>query len=351
MAIDIKTKQITLTWTLLPFQQATLTVTESPSGTTVIDEPVGLFWNTGTVPLTVTLGSTYTAQLTDNVTNRPLGAPLTITTKRSELSAPIDPCNLYQCITSVNVQPHGGWAQFTIKTNKLAPMKLEASTTPPNADGTWSSPDAVAASAGTIFPADNWTPPLANLNPNTTYYYVVRAYGNGPAQVKTGSFKTLTRRVDVKFAEIEMIDDSDGFGAGDCDCFYFFGVGDEVKEWGSLGHPKSIGSGTPPVHPNVTFAVTNAPSEIWLRAKGYDDDADFGEFCSVGIGPEPWQDSGSGQECLEWAGNQVKVSLSRQGPTNAPGNVDEQFTEPFTISVNGELRYKVRGTYKVTYVP
>jgi hypothetical protein len=40
--------------------------------------------------------------------------------------------------------------------------------------------------------------------------------------------------------------------------------------------------------------------------------ADVGEFCSVDYGPEPWQDSGSGQECLEWAGSQVQVPLSRQ---------------------------------------
>jgi hypothetical protein len=44
------------------------------------------------------------------------------------------------------------------------------------------------------------------------------------------------------------------------------------------------------------------------------------------------------------------VQLSRRGPDSAPGDVDEQFTEPFTISVNGELVYKVHGTYKVTYV-
>jgi hypothetical protein len=90
---------------------------------------------------------------------------------------------------------------------------------------------------------------------------------------------------------------------------------------------------------------------------GYDDDADFGELQRAGDGrPEAWtgsanwESSGNKENYLEWAGNQVMVQLSRRGPDSAPGDVDEQFTEPFTISVNGELVYKVHGTYKVTYV-
>ena len=68
----------------------------------------------------------------------------------------------------------------------------------------------MAASTATIPPTQDWKPALPYLDSNTTYYYVVRAHdSNGNEQVKTGSFKTLTRRVEVNFAEIEMIDDSD----------------------------------------------------------------------------------------------------------------------------------------------
>jgi hypothetical protein len=265
---------------------------------------------------------------------------------------------MVQCITSVGVKPHGGWAQFTIKTNENAIMTLEASTTQPNANGTWSNPNAVSASTATILPTQSWTPPLADLTSNTTYYYVVRAHDtNGNEQVKTGSFKTLTRRVDVTFAEIQMIDDSDGALAGDCDCFFWFNAGnEEPKPYGDVANPKSIASGTT-VHPNVTFTISNAPGEIRIRAFGYDDDTDFGEFCSGGTGhPEAytgaanWKSSGNFEECLEWAGDQVDASVSRQGPSSAPGDVDEQFSDTFTISVSGELVYKVRGSYKVTYV-
>jgi len=259
-------------------------------------------------------------------TLQPLGAPLTITTKRPDIN--IDVGCMMQCITSVDVKPHGGWAQFTVATNEKAILTLEASTTPPNANGTWSNPNDVTAETATILPTQNWTPPLAELKSNTTYHYVVRAHDtNGNEQFKTGTFKTLTRRVAVTFTEIEMFDDSDGFGAGDCDCWFWFNAGNESKPYGSYENQKSIASGTS-VHPNVTVTVNNAPNQIWLRAHGSDDDTDFGEICEAGIFTpsehnEPWDanwaGSASWKECLEWAANQTQVSLSRQGPAWAPG--------------------------------
>lgn len=264
---------------------------------------------------------------------------------------------MVQCINEPDVDPHGGWAQFDITTTEAAYITLEASKTKPNANGTWSNPADVTASNVSILPTQNWTTPLPNLDSSTTYYYVVRAKdGNGNQQIKTGSFKTLTRRVAVTFAEIQMIDDSDGALAGDCDCFFWFNAGNETpKPYGSFENPKSIASGTT-VHPNVTFTITNAPSEIRIRAKGNDNDTEWNEFCQTETGPPEaftgaanWKSSGNFQECLEWAGDQVLVSVSRQGQPAAPDAVDEQFTESFTISVSGELVYNVRGTYKVTY--
>lgn len=351
------TKTIELTWFLEPgLSLATLRVTESGSPAPVLDQLVGSPPGTGAVPLTATYGKTYTAQLIEAVTNQPLGAPLTITTERPP-KPKFDFGCVVQCITTADVVPHGGWAQYTIETRETAIITLEASTTKPDADGTWSNPSDVAASTATILPTQKWTPQLANLDSNSTYHYVVRAHDtNGNKQIKTGSFKTLMRRVVVNFAEIEMIDDSDGFGAGDCDCFFYFNAGDEIpKEWGHISDQHSIESGTS-VHPNVSVTINGAPTEIRIRAKGYDDDTDFGEFCSAGIGyPDftgaaNWKSSDNFEECLEWAGDQVLVTVSRRGSDAQPSDVDEEFTAPFTISVNGELVYKVHGTYRVTYV-
>jgi hypothetical protein len=349
------TKTIELTWSLTPLSLATLTVTESGTPTPVLEQLVASPPGTGVVSLTVTEGKTYTAQLIAAVTNQPLGAPLVITTKRPPPPKFDFGCAM-QCITTADVVPHGGWAQFTIETTETAIITLEASTTKPNDDGTWGNPDLVTSSNATILPTKKWTPQLANLDSNTTYHYVVRAHDtNGNEQFKTGSFKTLTRRVVVTFAEIQMIDDSDGFGAGDCDCFFYFNAGDETpKEWGHISDTHSIESGTS-VHPNVSVTINDAPDEIRIRAKGYDDDTDFGEFCSAGTGyPDftgdaNWKSSGNFEECLEWAGDQVLVTVSRRGSDLEPGDVDEEFTNPFMISVNGELVYNVHGTYQVTY--
>jgi hypothetical protein len=321
------TGETTLTWRLTPIPQlAHLTVMESGTPAPVLDLPVSSPPGEGPVKLPVTYGKTYTAQLKTAITNQPLGAPLTITTERppERPDFKVDFGCLVQCITEPDVDPHGGWAQFTINTNETASMTLEASKTKPNANGTWSNPNDVAASTATILPTQNWTAPLPNLDSNTTYYYVVRTHdGNGNEQIKTGSFKTLTRHVEVTFAEIQMIDDSDDFG--DCECYFEFGAGDETKQYGTKANPKSIASGTT-VHPNMTFTINNAPSEIPIHAVGNDDD-EWDTFYTP-----------------------TKLSVSRQGPPAAPGAVDEQFTESFTIS-GTTLEYKARGTYKVTYVP
>lgn len=345
------TKTITLTWSLEPLQPvANLTVTESGTPVPVINQMVSSLPGPG-LPLTVTYGKTYTAQLKDLITQQ-LGAPLIITTDRIDIK--IDMGCLAQCIDEPDVEPHGGWVKFTINTTETASMTLEASKTKPNANGTWNNPKDVAASNATILPTQNWTAPLPNLDSNTTYYYVVRAHDtNGNEQIKMGSFKTLTRRVEVTFAEIEMIDDSDG---PDCECWFWFNAGDETpKPYGSFSDPKSIASGTT-VHPNITFTVNNAPSEIWIRAMGYDDDVDWGSFCSESGGYLPytghasWLSTNDVDSCLEESGNQAVVSASRQGQPAAPDALDEEFTENFTISPGlGLLVFKVHGTYKVTY--
>lgn len=345
------TKNIELKWSLNPFQVAILAVTES--GAPVINPTVSSASGEGTVPLTVDYDKTYTAQLTD-VFGKPLGAPLTITTDKPPIDLQL--C-AQRCIKSVDVQPHGGWAQFDIETSKTMVITVEASTTPPDANGNWSDPNAVAAFVGTVIPTNHYAPGLPNLQPNTTYHYVVRAHLQGHQQVKTGKFTTLTRRVAVDFDEVQMIEDTDGPLDGDCDCFFVFGVGDLDPIWyGNTSNKQSIGSGTTaPI--DVSAGFTNAPNDLLLGVAGYDDDTDAFEVlafdCLVGHGApregESWKDSWSADGCLQHSGDEITVPLSRQGPPGDPGAVDEQFTEPFTIAVDGVLKCKIHGTYRVSY--
>jgi hypothetical protein len=78
------TKTITLTWSLGPgWSAANLTVSESGTPAPVINNaPVFQPPGKGTVPLTVTHGKTYTAQLYEAFTGKPLSPLLTITTSR-----------------------------------------------------------------------------------------------------------------------------------------------------------------------------------------------------------------------------------------------------------------------------
>ncbi|KHO20825.1 hypothetical protein QQ44_23260 [Mycolicibacterium setense] len=344
-------KNIDLTWHLDPFQVATLAVTEG--GTSVLNQVVSSPNGEGIVPLNVVYDKIYTATLKDAF-GKPLGAPLTITTDKPQIDMPL--C-AQRCIQSIDVQPHGGWAQFDIQTSKTMVITVEASTTPPDANGKWSDPNVVTSFVGTVIPTNHYAPGLPNLQPNTTYHYVVRAHLQGHEQVKTGKFTTLPRRVAVDFDEVQMIEDTDGPLDGDCDCFFVFGVGDLDPIWyGDSNNKKSIGSGTTaPI--DVSAGFTNAPNDLLLGVAGYDDDTDAFEVmtfdCLVGHGApregESWKDSWSADGCLQHSGDEITVSLSRQGPPGDPGAVDEQFTEPFTIAVDGVLKYKIRGTYRVSY--
>jgi hypothetical protein len=174
VVIDLVTKKITLTWSLTPvLQLAQLTVTESGAPAPVLDQTVSCLPCTGTVPLTVTLGKTYTAQLSDAL-KKPLGAPLTITTTKAPIAAPGLGCKV-DCITSAKAEEHGDWAHFTITTNSPASITLELSPMKEDENGQWEVSGPVVATAVTSAPTQNWTPTLGGLAPNTRYQVVLRA--------------------------------------------------------------------------------------------------------------------------------------------------------------------------------
>jgi hypothetical protein len=87
------------------------------------------------------------------------------------------------------------------------------------------------------------------------------------------------------------------------------------------------------VHPHATASVTNSTGEIRLGARGYDDDGDFGEFCPIGYGPrmngESWKSTGDMNDCRAMLMSSSRIRHDQ---------------------LDRGLVYKVRGTYKVTYV-
>jgi hypothetical protein len=292
---------------------------------------------TGSTPLTVTYGRTYTATLTNSSTQTPIGPPLTITTKRPLIY--FDAGCLVQCITSVTVDPHGTFAGFSIATNESVYMTLNVHKA--TASGNDCIAGTLAATQTTILPVTSWTPQLTGLEPGKLHRWSVQATdANGNKQSKSGCFSTLKRSVAVTFQKVTVNDDSDGFGAGACDCRFYFWAGSNAsgKFYPGSGEV-SIDSGDSAT-PNVTITVSNAPTSLALGATGNDDDTDFGQF-----GPYGYPTSGSGSNnCHDWSSASMTVAMNATGPAEA-------FTGSFHLSTGGAIAFEVWGVYKVSYVP
>jgi len=262
-------------------------------------------------------------------------------------TAHADGCATPCSITNVSVTPHGTWAQFSVSTSAPAIITIEASTKQPNLNGTWSNPADVAGSAATILPSTTFAPnfPITGgpLEPNTTYFYAVRVhFSGGSTQIKTGSFKTLRRQVDVNFTSLHMIDDSDILSA--CDCYIYYQAGSEA--------PKSVGlqyiNSGETISPNAQFTVfpSNSTSDLLVRVSAVDDDWDwiFDNCYGTGGTLIPHWSNGS-DACLDWSFVAKQVDISLAG-------MEESKTNTYTLTANsGPVKFTATVKVKVNYVP
>jgi len=187
------TKSVQLSWQLNGTASAQLVVQET-GGATIVTKTVTT--QSGSTPLTVTYGKSYTATLTDPTKASP-PVTLQITTKRPAINPDIGDCIVHLCITSVPFNPHGTFAEFSANTTKAARFEMQASTGAPNASGVFSHVDSAMFNLGYV---THWDSHLLGLTPNTTYHYLLKAVAqDGETVMKTGTFTTLKRRVQVTF--------------------------------------------------------------------------------------------------------------------------------------------------------
>ena len=330
IAFGQTTKTINLNWSLngaAPVGQPMLAVYEA--NTLLSLTPLAT--ETGSMPLTVTAGKVYATHL---VTTTGVLASLTITTKSQVIPAPEFPM-----APQAKVQPHGTYAGFDITVAKSSTFKIEASTSQPNANGTFGW---VAASATVPNPTTHALVNLLGLQPNTTYYYVVTATdGQGNTTKMQGSFKTLKRNVTVVFDNLDLIDDSDS--AGDCECRFEFRVnGQPVQDYVN----NDFGTNDPAVNPNVKFVFTTTMATLSMSVRGFDDDESciFG-LCVCGLGGIP---AGTGEnDCGEWS-----TAAATRSFKTGPG---EMYTETFQLATFGgngsSLKFTAAGSFVVTYAP
>src|SRR5215213_2514867 len=220
IAAPASTKAITLAYNLNGSLAKALLTVDEVGGPTLLSTAVGAA--PGSVPLTVTYGKSYKAQLVDASTKSPV-ATLQFTTKRPDPNNP----GGQELITSSNIIPHGTYTEVAMMANQPAMFAVTASTDKPDAGGNFAHID---SSAITFVPQTSWTGMLPNLKPNTTYYYAITAknigYTSGTYEQST--FKTRTRRVDVLFETLHVTDDSDPFGF--CECIFLFKAGAEPAQ-------------------------------------------------------------------------------------------------------------------------
>jgi hypothetical protein len=329
------TKTITLSWNLgNVFPPAVLKVTDNAQ-TVVLSKSLGT--TSGSTTLTATYGKSYTAQLaTADGFGLPLGFPLTITTTRP----PNDPnwvCNANVCSASVAFDPHGTYAPFTVTTTKPAHFEMQASTDAPSANGTFAHVDSATFNLSNV---TQWNSSLLTLEPNTTYYYVLKATDtNGQVIKKTGTFKTLRRRVEVTFTSLHMVDDSDVLSA--CDCYVHYQAGGQPEVSSDFLY---VGSGET-IYPNVKFTLypANSTNSILVRVSAVDDDYDppF-DFCAWGFGPY-W--SNGSNNCLDYSFVAKWVDVSLAGMQDSKVNT-------YTLTADdGPIKFTATVKVKVFYAP
>jgi hypothetical protein len=168
--------------------------------------------------------------------------------------------------------------------------------------------------------------------PNTTYNYIVR----GGSSYTTGSVKTLRRQVDIHFDQIDVIDDSDGVTPGDL-TFHFNING----EWKTTPFGEVAGSSGESLYPARVFSFFPTLGTLTLAVQGRDDDCDFGELCSGGLGPD--FTSGSNSQA-DWATAQSeKIDIAPPTSTNS-------VLKTVTFETRGNaLEFKVHTRVRVKY--
>ncbi|MCC7368658.1 MAG: fibronectin type III domain-containing protein [Chloroflexi bacterium] len=243
-------------------------------------------------PLTVACCHTYTFALFATAGGQMLGVPpVTVVTKPKVL---LDPGCLIQCITQSQLGPHGTYADFFIKTNEPAMISIQASTQPPNPDGTLTGKP-IAASVFGILPGTQLSGVLSDLSPSTQYHYVIQAHDqDGHTSTQAGTFTTKKRYVKVTFTKIWVTDDGDGGLAGDGELAFYAWLNDvginaiaqPANTWPLL-HAGSIGTGEQVVL-GTTVEMPNPSSQLKVRVFGHEDDGS-GD-CFVHLKCDDWNE-------------------------------------------------------------
>jgi hypothetical protein len=125
---DVRSKQITLSWSVGAPHTKYKLVVEEQGGPVVLEK--GLPAASGSEPLTVSYPKKHAVKIVDTSQvflpggGHPSVASLEITTIRP-LDVSVPPCAVVVCITEAMATPYFGGAEFSFKTSKPATFQLE----------------------------------------------------------------------------------------------------------------------------------------------------------------------------------------------------------------------------------
>lgn len=249
-------------------------------------------------------------------------------------------------LKSIHVEPHGTYARFHIETFVPVKMLILVGRYGANSDGTFAAGDLVSTS---LFPTGYVSEAhlgVLGLTPDSRLYFsIIAKRQNGKEEVYIGSlFETLRRQVEVTFKSIHMIDDADNWPKASCECHFGFQIVPPPGYQATATHHQNVSSGETISGLNKVLTVITGDSHIRIYAMGIDADPNFGQLSTGGTYPIP--------ACPYDDGDCGVGYLIESIETESWEWQDEEFTQPFTIQVRGDiLEFDVSGTMEVSFVP
>lgn len=250
-------------------------------------------------------------------------------------------CLNVQCISGVQVTPHGQYATIAFHTNvpgvaivqvaEVAPTKLP--------DGTLSYANIGTDSFATTPAVTDHTVELPNLKPNTYYHFLINAAkgSTGKDAQYQGTFTTLKRYVKATITEINLLDDTEWNGAGDV-VFNLYADFTGPDFFPSGGTTKWNSNETKTMNIHVTTVAVDSMT-VKLRAWEWDDDQQgwlpgypitIGSYNTAGLDG----DNAIASKTFDVTGN----------------GHDEAFTQNFSLLTTGQdLKFKAYGSIDVWY--
>jgi hypothetical protein len=327
----------------------------------------------GTKVAIVQAGKTYIFKMFRGIGNQndptKLLASATVVAKRPKIKLP--PPGTFDFIKNVKVEPHIDFVKFTFTTPRPSLPIIAISTKAPKAPfdkftakgATTYSPYTTSEIVSANFAqyGTNHASELRNLQPNTTYHYVIEASDKGVGTYReTGTFTTLKRKevvtlkrkVVVTFSSIKVTDDSDDLSQGDL-AFGFF-INGQNNVGGKMSFPSSGQIGWPTgdtKNINLTRTLTNAPAKLTLKVTGFDDDEFESPFtlstCGKGAITNPNMSKNGENSCGEWTSTWKTFNLESFDAVGTHSAVP--FTLTGTAGGDSELAFVVKGSYTVSY--